>query len=118
MIAGLAFQIFSLIVFMGLWMDFTLRVRRARSADARAEGEEALELADVRGSFKFKAFKAGKYLRVVLVYFLTTLKDSGLPRYASSFDPSTVLWNSMLDSAARLRTTNLRLWFSKVHLSL
>jgi hypothetical protein len=60
MIGGLAFQIFSLLMFMALWVDFDLRVRRAKSTDAGSANDEVLELSELRASFRFKAFKAGK----------------------------------------------------------
>lgn len=61
MIGGLAFQVFSLLMFMILWVDFNLRVRKAKATDAGSADEELLELAEVRASFKFKAFKAGGF---------------------------------------------------------
>ena len=60
MIAGLAFQVFSLLLFMALWGDFALRARKRSAADVGSPSEDVLGFAEVRASFRFKAFKAGE----------------------------------------------------------
>jgi hypothetical protein len=61
MIAGMAFQICSLLLFMFLWAEFELRVR----AGAASRGEETLGaqsgFGKLRRSFKFEAFQIGKF---------------------------------------------------------
>jgi hypothetical protein len=101
MLAGLAYQVFSLALFMILWGEFTLRASRAPS-EKRAACFEKL-----RSSSKFKAFQAGKSKNLSLCFLplLLSLKagrkwwttfqifDScvqhfGLRLYASSSDVS------------------------------
>jgi 4-amino-4-deoxy-L-arabinose transferase-like glycosyltransferase len=60
MIAGLALQVFSLLVFMALWGDFAWRAHKAVVADVGTLREDASDLAGVRASFRFKTFKASK----------------------------------------------------------
>lgn len=52
MVAGLAFQVFSLALFMVICADFALRVRRSG-------GEKDVSFSQLRNSFKFKAFQFG-----------------------------------------------------------
>jgi hypothetical protein len=54
MIAGLALQVLSLAVFMALWLDFILRMRKAGRSMRRFE-----KLADAGG--KFKLFQYGSF---------------------------------------------------------
>jgi hypothetical protein len=54
MIAGLAFQVLSLAVFMLLWLDFLLRLRRTGGT-----GTSEQKLGTLRTSFQFKAFQYG-----------------------------------------------------------
>lgn len=52
LIAGLAFQVFSLTLFMVICAEFALRVRRG-------PGEMDVTFSQLRNSFKFKAFQFG-----------------------------------------------------------
>jgi hypothetical protein len=54
MIAGMAFQIFSLCIFMALWLEFMLRYSRS------SEDQRDARFAELRESSRFKAFKHGK----------------------------------------------------------
>jgi hypothetical protein len=53
MIAGLAFQVVSLVVFMAFWLDFLFTLRGSTVRDER--------FVDTRASWKFKAFNYGMY---------------------------------------------------------
>lgn len=55
LVAGLAFQVFSLALFMGLCAEFALRVHRSG-------GEKDVAFSQLRNSFKFKAFQFGTYI--------------------------------------------------------
>jgi hypothetical protein len=56
MIAGLAFQVLSLAVFMVLWADFVVALRRVQ------DGEKASTFKDIREGWSFRAFNVGKTL--------------------------------------------------------
>jgi RTA1 like protein len=58
MIAGMSFQVFSLLLFMGLWAEFALRLR-AGVATRGTDGDAELEFGKLRSSFGFKAFQIG-----------------------------------------------------------
>lgn len=60
MIAGLAFQVASLVLFMGLAIDFALRARKA------SEGELDPGFADLRSREMFRLFPYGKPIFHVL----------------------------------------------------
>jgi RTA1 like protein len=64
MIAGMAYQVFSLALFMILWGEFALRASRAPSEKRNARFEK------LQSSFKFKAFQAGKSKNLSLLFFL------------------------------------------------
>jgi len=64
MIAGLAFQIVSLLLFMALWGDFALRARKAIASEVGTPSADGSGFAEVRVSFRFKAFKACEYSRL------------------------------------------------------
>ena len=62
MIAGLAFQVLSLAIFMTLWLEYINRLRRAR------ETSKNRDFANFRASSsKFKAFQYGKLFWITLV---------------------------------------------------
>lgn len=64
MLGGLSFQIFSLLVFMGLWIEFNLRLRKSKLENV---GEKStMDFSGLTASFKFKAFKGGMYSNLQL----------------------------------------------------
>lgn len=85
MIAGMSFQIFSLLLFMGLWAEFALRMR-AGAATRGTDGDAELEFAKLRSSFRFKAFQiavfsSALFIVVRSVYRLVELHSG----FASAF---------------------------------
>ncbi|KAF2422217.1 RTA1-domain-containing protein [Tothia fuscella] len=61
MIAGLAFQVVSLAVFLGLWVDFLVRLRKV-GEDGRDERFES-----IRSTRKFKCFNYALWIATVLI---------------------------------------------------
>jgi len=59
MIAGLAFQVVSLAIFMALWLDFLLKLRGVRVTEVR--------FAEMRASWKFKAFNYALWLATIFI---------------------------------------------------
>jgi RTA1 like protein len=118
MIGGLGFQIFSLLMFMLLWVDFNLRMRKAKSMDAGSTEDEALELSEVKATFKFKAFKAGEFRLHEPILVLMGSKVSGLRPYVSFFAPSIAWLSFTMVLAAGLPTTSQHSWCSRVLSSL
>jgi hypothetical protein len=57
MIAGLAFQVLSLAIFMLLWIDFILRLRRV--GDRNTASNEEKFVATRTSGLRFKAFQYG-----------------------------------------------------------
>jgi RTA1 like protein len=57
MIAGLVSQVISIFLFLGLWLDFALRVRKARRSEMPARNQGSLYLSLLRGSRKFTFFQ-------------------------------------------------------------
>jgi hypothetical protein len=62
MIGGLAFQIFSLILFMSLWADFNIRKgKRIANGKIADDSVRGTDFAVLRTQLKFKAFQIGTY---------------------------------------------------------
>jgi hypothetical protein len=61
MIAGMAVQVCSLLLFMGLWIEFTLR-RRTGSVSSEHKSDPESDLAQLRNSFRFRAFQIGMFV--------------------------------------------------------
>jgi hypothetical protein len=60
MLGGLAFQAFSLILFMSLWAKFYMRRRKCLANSSESSGLfDNPELTELREKFKFKAFQIG-----------------------------------------------------------
>ncbi len=62
MIAGLAYQVFSLAIYIICWAEFSFRVRRA------TEAEKEPAFAEFRRSFKFRAFEICKFSQLQIDY--------------------------------------------------
>ncbi|KAI1206689.1 RTA1-domain-containing protein [Annulohypoxylon truncatum] len=81
MIAGLSFQVFTLLVFMILSLDFlfnTLRRRRALGSEAAFSQDP--ELVAVRGSLMFKAFLAALALSTICIFWRSVFRVAELSR--------------------------------------
>ncbi|KAI9654627.1 MAG: hypothetical protein M1821_005834 [Bathelium mastoideum] len=61
MIAGLAYQVFSLLLFLVLWADFAMRARKA------TEDQKTSEYADLRASALFRFFQYALLIATVLI---------------------------------------------------
>jgi|SRR6266480_6302063 len=61
MLGGLSFQIFSLLVFMGLWIEFNLRLRKIENVGEKSK----VDFSGLTASFKFKAFQGGMFLTYI-----------------------------------------------------
>jgi hypothetical protein len=61
MIAGMAVQVCSLVLFMGLWIEFTLR-RRAGTTSSEHKSNPDSELIQLRSSSRFRAFQIGMFV--------------------------------------------------------
>lgn len=62
MVAGLAFQVFSLALFMGLWGEFVVRMWRCE------EGDKNVAFNGLRRSFVFRAFQISLFAATVLIF--------------------------------------------------
>ena len=56
MVAGLAWQVLSLVVFMVLWLEFTIRAMKVD------EEEKPANFAELRAARKFKLFQIGELI--------------------------------------------------------
>jgi hypothetical protein len=69
MVAGLAFQVFTLLIFMILCSDFALRTRKRY----KSMGEDAFDqnplYATMRGSWRFKGFLTGLTLATICIFW-------------------------------------------------
>jgi len=69
MVAGLAFQVFTLLIFMILCTDFALRTRKRY----KSMGEDAFDqnplYATMRGSWRFKGFLTGLTLATICIFW-------------------------------------------------
>lgn len=61
MLGGLSFQIFSLLLFMGVWTGFNLRLRNGLKNPLEEKSD--VDFSSLTTSFKFKALKVGTYIR-------------------------------------------------------
>lgn len=62
MLGGLSFQIFSLLLFMGVWIVFNLRVRNGLENPLEEKSE--VDFSNLTTSFKFKGLKVGTYSKL------------------------------------------------------
>jgi hypothetical protein len=62
MLGGLAFQIFSLLLFMCVWTWFILRLRKGLENPVGEKSDA--DFSNLITSFKFKAFKVGTYSKL------------------------------------------------------
>jgi len=78
MVAGLAFQVATLLVFMVLCTDFALRIRKRY----KSMGEDAFDqnplYAQLRNSFKFKGFVAGLTLATICIFWRSVYRVAEL----------------------------------------
>ncbi|KAL9091274.1 MAG: hypothetical protein Q9165_004908 [Trypethelium subeluteriae] len=68
MIAGLAYQVFSLLLFLALWGEFALRIRRA------SEDQKNPKYLALRASNKFKYFQFALFLATILILIRSTYR--------------------------------------------
>lgn len=69
MVAGLAFQVFTLLVFMVLCVDFGIRTRRRFNALGQAAFDQNPVYASLRGDTKFKCFLAALALATICIFW-------------------------------------------------
>jgi len=62
MLGGLAFQLFSLLLFMCVWTWFILRLRKGLENPVGEKSDT--DFSNLTTSFKFKAFKVGTYSKL------------------------------------------------------
>lgn len=72
MIAGVVFQVISLLIFMGLWLEF---VRRLRRSSASAKDQRFAELRDTK---KFALFQYALGVAVVLIFIRSVYRVAEL----------------------------------------
>ncbi|KAH0557084.1 hypothetical protein GP486_005125 [Trichoglossum hirsutum] len=68
MLGGLAYQVFSLTLFMILWGEFSLRASKA-PAEMKNQGFEKL-----RSTFKFKAFRPALWLATICIFIRSVFR--------------------------------------------
>lgn len=69
MVAGLAFQVLTLLIFMILCLDFGLRTRRRFLTMGEAAFDQNPIYVSLRGSWKFKGFLAALTLATVCIFW-------------------------------------------------
>jgi hypothetical protein len=69
MVAGLAFQVFTLFIFMVLCLDFALRTRRRFKAMGEAAFDQNPVFAALRRDWKFKGFLAALTLATICIFW-------------------------------------------------
>jgi len=69
MIAGLAFQAFTLLIFMLLCVDFAMRTHRRYRSMGESAFDQNPTLASVRGNWKFKGFLAALALATICIFW-------------------------------------------------
>ena len=69
MIAGLAFQVFTLLLFMGAALDFALRTQRRHRKLGSAALEQDATMSAVRGSWLFKGFIGALTLSTICIFW-------------------------------------------------
>jgi hypothetical protein len=69
MVAGLAFQVFTLFIFMLLCVDFAIRSRRRFNSVGHAAFDQNEILASTRGSWQFKGFLAALTLATICIFW-------------------------------------------------
>lgn len=69
MVAGLAFQVFTLLIFMILCLDFGIKTRRRFNAMGEAAFDQNPVFASLRRSWKFKGFLAALTLATICIFW-------------------------------------------------
>jgi hypothetical protein len=69
MVAGLAFQVFTLLIFMALCIDFGLRTHRRFKAMGTSALDQSPELAQLRHSRAFRGFLAALTLATICIFW-------------------------------------------------
>lgn len=69
MVAGLAFQVFTLLIFMILCVDFGLRTRRRYKELGAAALDQSPLLHTLRNSWRFKGFLAALTLATICIFW-------------------------------------------------
>jgi hypothetical protein len=106
MIAGLSFQVFSLLLFMALCADFALRIRKV------PEPQRSEEYQVLRGTRLFKGFllgmliNFGRFRTNLIADSVSPKQVSVLPLSSSSFDAAIEWQSSSLVSAEHWQTMN------------
>lgn len=72
MVAGVVFQVVSLLVFMGLWLEFTFHLRRTR------ESARDVRFVELRGTKKFTWFQYALAAAVVLIFIRSVYRVAEL----------------------------------------
>ncbi|KAI1378945.1 RTA1-domain-containing protein [Hypoxylon crocopeplum] len=78
MIAGLAFQVFTLLVFIALSVDFLINTTRRHRALGSAALDQDPALVAVRGSWMFKGFLAALALSTICVFWRSVFRVAEL----------------------------------------
>ena len=69
MVAGLAFQVFTLGIFMILCLDFFLKTRRRHRELGEAAYDQSADVASLRNSWKFKGFLYALGLATICIFW-------------------------------------------------
>ena len=72
MLAGVVFQVVSLLAFMGLWLEFVVRLRRT------SEGSKEIRFAELRSTRKFAWFQYALGTAVVLIFIRSVYRVAEL----------------------------------------
>ncbi|KAI1417218.1 RTA1-domain-containing protein [Hypoxylon sp. FL1857] len=80
MLAGLAFQVFTLLVFMILSADFLINTQRRRRALGTAALDQDPEMVAVRGSWLFRGFLVALALSTVCIFWRSVFRVAELSR--------------------------------------
>lgn len=78
MIAGLSFQVFTLLIFMGLCVDFALRTYRRYKSMGQDAFDQNPVFVQTRGSWKFKGFVAALTLATICIFWRSVYRVAEL----------------------------------------
>jgi hypothetical protein len=78
MIAGLSFQVFTLLIFMILCVDFTLRIRKRYKSMGQDAFDQNPIFVATRGSMRFKGFVAALTLATICIFWRSVYRVAEL----------------------------------------
>ncbi|TAQ86220.1 hypothetical protein B7494_g5458 [Chlorociboria aeruginascens] len=78
MVAGLAFQVFTLLIFMLLCLDFALRTHKRYRSLGESAFDQNPTLAGIRGSWRFKAFLGALSLATICIFWRSVYRVAEL----------------------------------------